>query len=219
MLYKVSGAKHRIAPRKRCYTGQIDKRHFGESAVRIEDYDEEKNIYKISGISGDLEPIYFWHQLLVSNTESNLPSQQMKRDAVDFWGKKDRTVYYVNSVTGKEELLSNDINSMERLFEEEWYLKIECKSESDVIDLAADLAEWTEYALRKSPYVWEWGIGFSKVTKAHLLDNLQVVREERNERLTVDVDLFILYRDLYMEGNIEMLKEGIENSLLAGFTT
>ena len=147
-----------------------------------------------TGYSGNLgykmpEDWSLWCKAFPNNLEYNMPSQLMKRYAVDFWENKDRTVYYVNIETGVEEKLSNDINTLERLLEEEWHLKIECKSEDDIEILASELAEWTEYALRRSPYSKEY-CDFSS-TK-HVADYLRF-EAVSDETESVFISLSYLY--------------------------
>lgn len=196
------------------------KEYCGENGVRVKDCDDGKNIYKISGVSGDLEPIYFWFQIPVIRSESNFQSQQTKRDAVDFWDTKDRNVYYVNRITGEEELLSNDINSMERLFEEDWKLKVEFKSESDIPVLASELADWTEYAFRKSPYVSEnGGLGISHMNTIRLLSTLEVEGETDSDNECITINLADIYISLENKGKTGRFQEEIENFLLSWCST
>ena len=169
------------------------KKTYGECVDIIDSGAPDRKIYKLSGPSGELEPLYIWCKAFPNNLEYNMPSQLMKRYAVDFWENKDRTVYYVNTETGVEEQLSNDINTLERFLEEEWYLKIECKSEDDIEALASELSEWTEYALIRSPYRSPYNRVYCDYSSTkHVADylELEVVRDETE---SVFISLSYLY--------------------------
>ena len=190
------------------------KEYFGENSIRVSDYDiEDKNVYKIFGLDGEQSPIYIWMKALVTDTETNMPSQQVKRDAVEFWCTRARTIYYVNGATGKEELLNDSINSVERVFEDDWHLKIECKSRKDCTVLATELAEWTQYVLRESPYRRNYAIGYYE---RNITDLLKIKGTDGTDD-TVFISLKIMYDASKIEGKQETFEEIIERELIASF--
>ncbi len=187
------------------------KEYFGENTVFVQELDDEIRIYRLTGLSGDLEPIYIWRKMLVTASENNLVSQQKKRDAVDFWHEKEREVYYVNKMTGESEILSDDINSMERVFEDEWHLKIECKSQQDIEFLAKELTEWEAFSSRESPYQERYSGDTSKGKANRSVYGMVEIMYQEEQKF--DLSLSYFYKQSKMKDQSKTFEELISEEI------